>query len=244
VLNACLKYQKNIKVGNLLVLRDSMADLGVDKKHEFKKTYFNALSWCSFCNKFIYGTQDEQGLLCNRCNCTVHIECEKSVSPYCNQVSPTLFKNNRALIQEGKAIHKQIAPKGSVHDMIPDTKPQDAALFLFNDSILICYEISEKEKEKIDKKTKVTNLNESVSSDVGYQLSTLIKWYSFSLDKKAEVREGPEGVNAINLICPRSLYTNYLEFPTPEEKASWQKQIEELISTYTLDISKKIEKKN
>jgi len=34
-----------------------------------------------------------------------------------------------------------------------------------------------------------------------------------------------------------------LEFPTPEEKASWQKQIEELISTYTLDISKKIEKK-
>jgi len=92
-----------------------------------------------------------------------------------------------------------------------------------------------KKKKKIDKQTKPA-LNESASDDIGYHLSTLVKWYSFSLDKKAEVRDGPEGGNAIHLICPRSLYTNYLEFPTPEDKAAWLKQIDELIGTYTLDI--------
>eukprot|EP01102_Stenamoeba_stenopodia_P013479 TRINITY_DN4383_c0_g1_i2.p1 TRINITY_DN4383_c0_g1~~TRINITY_DN4383_c0_g1_i2.p1 ORF type:complete len:128 (-),score=23.86 TRINITY_DN4383_c0_g1_i2:72-455(-) len=43
-------------------------------EHDFKKIHFNKPTWCSYCNKFIWGV-GKQGYSCRACAYPIHKQC-------------------------------------------------------------------------------------------------------------------------------------------------------------------------
>lgn len=54
------------------------------KKHQFALTYFSHLTWCNYCNDFIWGVFAKQGYECEYCKFASHKKCLKNIPANCS----------------------------------------------------------------------------------------------------------------------------------------------------------------
>jgi len=64
--------------------------------HQFEEVFFEKLTWCKFCTKFIWGIVGKQGFRCKVCQYTVHKKCVLKVPFDCQKGAP-----RKTIIRQG-----------------------------------------------------------------------------------------------------------------------------------------------